>query len=521
MRDSLKLLGAIIISSLLVIFIPHLLDYFLQNADRKGFPPFFIFYSVDFESMRNYIGSLSEVVTGLFGIIITVVAIIVNLSANRYTSKIIDLFIKDSLNIAVLVLFAVIGVSGIWFNNTIQSNANNVLFVPKIEIILYLFMISAGISIIVPYFFYVFKFLKPESIISKIQKQAFIYIDRVKKVNQSAQLKAALVENIEQLSEICKGVLISSDQSLGLQSAKALNRLLTYYIEAKEKNDFSRDWYSDIDNYFLGLNRPIVNDLKIRRYWFEYKVFQEYESILTHFLGNDSRIAYQVAINTTEIGSLTIDNQDLVGLNLITKFFNTFLRRSIEKKQMQTSVDILYQYFLFLKLLMQSKIDEEHCREIAEYFKYYGQLAARQNMENVLEFSSYFLRLINELAYSLYGQRDDIVIHLLDLFLTVDDFPEEDFNERALIGVRQNQAILASFYLSKDDYELARRIYEDMKNETQKRIEAIKNSILKVDVENFFEIDNIGINPLFIQNWRAEKLIEFFAFFDKSSERKE
>lgn len=518
MRDSFKILAAIIVTSMLVIFIPHLIDYYLQHANKKGFAPFFIFYSIDYVSIRNYIGSLSEVVTGLFGIIITVVAIIVNLSANRYTSKIIDLFIKDKLNIFVLILFSVIGISGIWFNNTIQLNEKNEVFSPNIEIIWYLIMISMGISIIVPYFFYVFRFLKPENIISKIQKQAFSYVDRVQKVNSSAKIKAALVESIEQLSEICKGVSISSDQSLGLQSEKALNRILTYYLEEKDKDNFPSDWYSDIDDYFLGLNKPIVRDLIIRRYWVEYKVFQEYESILTHFIGNDSRIAYQVAINTTEIGSATVEKEDLVVLNLITKYFNTFLKRSIEKKQIQTSVDILYQYYLFLKLLMESKIDEQHCLKIAEYFKYYGQYAVTQNMGNVLEFSSYFLRLINELAHELYSKRDDIVIHLLDLFLTVDDFPEENFNEKALIGVRQNQAILASFYLLKDDFELAMRIYEDMKDETKKRIDAIKESILKVDVENYFEIDNVGINPLFLQSSRTTKLIEFFKYFNKLSD---
>jgi uncharacterized membrane protein len=182
MRDFFIILLIILCCSLVILLGFHLLDYVSQGGNNEGFAPFFIFYSIDYESVKNYIGSFAEVITGLFGIIITVVAIIVNLSANRYTSKIIDLFIKDRFNVAVLILFAVICFSGIWVSNSLQLNHQK-MFLPRYTVIGYLILISVGVLLIVPYFIYVFHFLKPGNIIAKIEKQAKYYIDKSRNSN--------------------------------------------------------------------------------------------------------------------------------------------------------------------------------------------------------------------------------------------------------------------------------------------------------------------------------------------------
>ena len=60
--------------------------------------------------------SFAEVVVGLLAITITVVAIIVELAANRYTSRITDLFVRDPVNIIVMSGFVVTSVLIIWID---------------------------------------------------------------------------------------------------------------------------------------------------------------------------------------------------------------------------------------------------------------------------------------------------------------------------------------------------------------------------------------------------------------------
>ena len=510
MKDFTKILSIIIICAAALLLGSHLLDYYSQTPDEGRPGLFYLFRSIEPDAVRSYIGSLAEVITALFGILITVVAIIVNLSANRYTSKIIDLFINDIINVAVLILFAVIIFYGIWITNAAQGSQGSGGFSPRYGIIIYLSLISVGVLIIVPYFFYVFHFLNPSNIINKIKDQAYYYLAKANKAKYDRTLKSGLIENIDRLSELCKGSLLSSDQTLGLHSVKAMNNILIRYISAKQDDSFHSLWQFDIQDFFLGLDPDIVEDLEAKQYWFEYKVLQEYESILIHFLEKNPRITYQVAVNTTEIG---MSLRDEVVLDLLRRYFNTYLKRCIEKKHAQNTINVFYQYYLFLKYLIEHGVNDRLCLQMAEYFKYYGQAAALDGMENVLEYSSYFLRKINEVAYKKYDADSDLVEQHLNLFLTVDDFPDDESTEKALLGVRANQAILASFYMQRNNNEFVRRIREDMKDEPPDRLQLIEETILREEEEHHFEIDNIGINMLYVPAGPKNNLRRFFELF--------
>ena len=534
-KQSVIIFLIILSGALFLIIGTHFLDVLSQGDIQKEYAPLFFFYSIDTDSVLAFIGSLAEVMTALFGIILTVVAIIVNLSANRYTSKVIDLFIRDRFNVSILVFYGIISFYSIWILNVLQFRDAPVEFVPRFEILIYLFLVSIGVLLIVPYFYFVFQFLTPNTIISKIKKQAQRFILRArcmpakKSKRVEKEIKPSLVENLEQLSEICKGSLISADRSLGLLSLKTLNQILEFYIQMKEKSlsetlnlPFCTSWYTDIDRFFLGLNQSIVDNLKAHNYWFEYRICQEYESVLRHSISSESKIAYQTAINLTTIGKKAAKHQDIVLLRMIVYYFNTFLKTCITERNQQTIIDVFYQYYLLLREIVlqtfKNNSEEDACEyiyRVSWYFKHYGQLAALNDTERVLEFAAYFLRRINELSYrKFYSENPDLVHKLLNLFLTVDDMPEDEiYNEKVLVGVRQNQAILAAFYIEQNEPELTRQIRNDMLHESQERLDYIRDSILGVDEENHFEIDNIGINTLFIHRERRKALEEFFKQF--------
>ena len=101
------------------------------------------------------------------------------------------------------------------------------------------------------------------------------------------------------------------------------------------------------------------------------------------------------------------------------------------------------------------------------------------------------------------------------------DFPKEDYE--AILGVRQHQAILASYFLvhQSENFNpdfLVDKIYQDMmpkeyKKEDVKRLKGIADSILEIKQETHFEIDNLGINPIYLKRQYKEMLKEFFTRF--------
>ena len=78
-----------------------------------------------------------------------------------------------------------------------------------------------------------FNFLKPKTIIDKIYNQAYAYIDTANAKGNNQNLKKALIENIEQLAEMCKGAKTTADQSLGLNCLTTINHILLHYLESK------------------------------------------------------------------------------------------------------------------------------------------------------------------------------------------------------------------------------------------------------------------------------------------------
>ena len=71
---------------------------------------------VDVEMAWNNLGNLAQVVAAILGIAITVVSIVVELAANRYTPRITDLFIRDPVNFAVLGFFLVSCLVCVWIS---------------------------------------------------------------------------------------------------------------------------------------------------------------------------------------------------------------------------------------------------------------------------------------------------------------------------------------------------------------------------------------------------------------------
>jgi hypothetical protein len=526
----------IFVGSVSLIFITHVIDFILnKNAPSL----FYALYTVDAHASLNTIGSLAEVISSLFGIIITVVAIIVNLSANRYTQKMIDIFINEKINLIVLSLFSITSLYGIWIINSVHTNNNLETYIPRVQILTYLFLISLSIILIVPYFYYVFQFLNPKNIISKIEKQILLLLNRAQKLKTTSRkkdntnediIKQTIVSNLNQLTEICKSSVNKTDQSLALLSLTSLQHSLMAYIKLKESHlkkhigelPFDRTWYTKIDNFFLGLNKPIIQELQNQKFWFEYKILEELESIFVYASEKDTKVTYQTAIILTEISTECIHNKDIVLFCDTIRFFNTLLKVCITKSDSQNMLYVFYQYYLTCRNLIDHFNDlkgsdpKKLVINIAKYFKNYGQLGERKQVAHILEYSAYFLRLINEKVYNQFKKTDIAFVEsVLNIFLTVDDIPRHKSNEEALLGVRQHQVILASYYMvhHSDGYDpkaLVNSIYKDLKDESPARKKEILDLILEIDQEKHHEIDNLGINPIFIKKQYKEKLEIFF-----------
>ena len=113
--------------------------------------------------MQNALGSLSQVIAAVLGIAITVVSIVVQLAATRYTSRVADMFFRDRINLGVMGFFVVACLEALWVSLTVRKD-----YVPQATITATVIMASGSLLGLVPYFAYVFDFLDPEKVIARI-----------------------------------------------------------------------------------------------------------------------------------------------------------------------------------------------------------------------------------------------------------------------------------------------------------------------------------------------------------------
>ncbi|HEX4462682.1 MAG TPA: DUF2254 family protein, partial [Polyangia bacterium] len=136
----------------LIVFLGfYLIDWYLLKPKEN---PFRILFDFDVDTLQNALGNMAQVVAAILGIVITVVSIVVQLAATRYTPRIADMFFRDRTNLGVLGFFVVACINAVWVSVSVDKD-----FLPRVSIIFTMLLVTSSLLMMVPYFAYVFDFL--------------------------------------------------------------------------------------------------------------------------------------------------------------------------------------------------------------------------------------------------------------------------------------------------------------------------------------------------------------------------
>jgi hypothetical protein len=471
-----------------------------------------IFEAMDDAAAQNTLGSMGEVIAAVLGVAITVVSIVLQLAANRYTPKVTDLFFRSPVNLGVMSLFVVGAFQAIWVGFSVRHD-----FVPKTGVAVAVFFLSASLIVMIPYFTYVFHFLRPDSIIRRIGTEIG---DRVRSLADRdpvsrAHAGGALVSGIEQLSEIGLNAIGNRDKTIAVRAIETLREIATGHSETKSgavlpPDEGRRIFLSDPD--LVSMPTEVIDGLIRRNVWLEMKVLRQFQMLFNNSLGRMVDVDHYLAMQTREIGAKAIERGDPALVNLVVRFFNTYMRASINATSVRTAYNVLHQYREFAERVVDSG-DQERVAEIVGYLKYYGLLSLNRGLPFLLETAAYdicaLMQRIREAE--LPNER-----RLLELFLTVDreyEGEEQPFEE-SLRGVRKAQVKLAVHYLSASREDLARIVFDDMANESRVRLSSIKQEMTSVTEKYFWEIVDRGVNLDYIPPHQRRHLETFFGWFD-------
>jgi hypothetical protein len=548
-RRLVAILGGLAAFALALFAAFWLLDYFLVDAaaahHRQG--PIGQLFDYDPQTMQNALGSLSQVIASVLGIAITVVSIVVQLAATRYTPRVADLFFRDRINVGVMGFFVIACVESVWVSFVVRND-----YVPQATVTLTVLMSSASLLVLVPYFAYVFDFLDPEKVIARIGQQT---LDRATSADAGARRRtfterqALAVSGLAHLADIAVNALGQKDKVIASEASAALRRLLVHYQTRKES--LEPEWFSigaplRTDPDFVALADDSLDDLAHRRTWLEWKGLRQIREVFGAALNSMPEMAHVVAIDTRTVGEAALAAGSPEVFALTVKFMNTYLRAALNARDVRTAYNVLNQYRQLAEALLAAPEEIAWTElasvqpspawpggdpargggapdrwpsamlvEIAVHFKYYARLAHGNDMGFVTETAAYDLCALCEVAAVHQADCQD---RLLEVLLTIDDAPETRAEERALRGVRKAQAKLASYYLSTGETARARAIFDDMAAESPARLRSIRDEMLAVTAKDFWEVVDRGANFDYLPEPRKERLRQFFAQFPALAE---
>lgn len=494
------------LATVVMFGVPFAWDWFYRPEGVAQLNPLELVFNYDLETLQNALGNLAQTVAAVVGIVMTVVAIVVQLAATRYTPRVTELFLKERTNVVVLGFFVVSCIMAIYVSLAVGNG-----FLPKASVVVAVMAVTLSLLLMVPYFVYVFDFLDPEGVVTRIRDTAIDVATPPVKDVEAAQLK--VLQAIEQLSDVAVAAMANHDKIIAARAVDAMRTLSVRYLETKRH--LGGGWHSPCQEVrqnpdFVSMNADSLEDLVRERTWLEWKVLRQFQAIYNEALDANPDMNYLIAIDTRYLGEAALDSAEAPAVALVIKFFNTYLRSTLNKRQVRTAYNVMNQYRQLVEAVLRDPRERGRAVEIAGYLRYYGQTANGMGLSFVTETIAYDLAALCELAFELKAPGHDA---LLGSLLELDREAEDEASERALRGVRKAQLRLAAFYLDRDAPDEARRIHEDMANERPERLLSLKNELMRIVDKDFWEVIDRGANFDYMSPERKGKLEVFFRWF--------
>jgi hypothetical protein len=503
----------VLASTALVIFwgvysIDHYVGRGIPETDPVG--PLDRYLRFDPGSLTDAVSSLAGMIAAVFGIVITVVSIIVQLSAERYTG-VARMFLRDRINLGVMAFYVVACVCGVWLSASLQDT-----YVPRIALLSMMVATTGGLVLMAPYFGYVFWFLEPSNIINRIRRDAVVTARRGSSesdADKSAEAQAKTLAAMEELTDITSNSISGKDKII---ASSAVDALKDFGLEYVGKKPQASDVWFAIGNQirtnpdFVAMDPESLHDLEQRRSWVEWKVMRQYLGIYNEALGSMRDICYLIAIDTRYIGEAAGQAKDNELIKLVFRFMNSYLRSTLNARDVRTAYNVLNQY----RLLVEAMLRQGHGAAAVEgvkHMNYYGHVSFDMKLPFVTETVAYDVGALCQYAHELEVTEQD---KMLEYFLELDRPLRVKSQESALLGVRKAQVKLAAYYLTQGEEERAKLISRDMQAEPADRLLQIKAQLENVTSKDFWEIIDRGRNFEYMPPRQRACMAKFFAWLD-------
>lgn len=469
--------GLLVISGLALVFFTA---EFFWEWDRLGRPGLAELSWADANNAKlvDVLSAMGRANSNMLAMLLATIGLAIPLTANMHTPKLIDMFLRDRVNQIILSSFAFAAAHVHWTAYVIGPH-----FAPMWIYRLSVLGAVVGWLVLVPYFYYVMRFLDPSNILARLK----LHITRVIARFEAGTITATaahdvIVERLFHMGTIVLKSIDRADRGVVQEGIWSLKQLLDYYGALKAR--LPAAWFHVERKDFVGLTAEAIEIVNEDRTWFEQQVmmqlFLAYQGALTKTQDVISSLSDAVRV----IAVRAAQRGDDKALRLAVRFFNNYLREAIKRKELHAIYDLLCQY----RLLANDLSDRPPLvAEIGVRIRMYSELAATAGLEFVQQIAGFDLK---GMAIQAYERGSPAAPALLAEVLAL-----KHQTARGLLPMLlKAKLILGGFFFERGLEAEAAQVRANLAGVPQPDIAAAQEHLLNLGERTFWEVTDRQVN---------------------------
>jgi hypothetical protein len=467
---------------------------FLLEWRRAGYPGWhqLSWAGVNNAKLVDILSPMARAYNNVLAMLIGTIGLAIPLTANMHTPKLIEIFLRDRVNRWVLSLFALGAAHVLWVDYIVGPE-----FAPTWAIALAVYLAMAGWAVLIPYFFYVVRFVDPSRLVVRLRDHTTRVLGSVadrRRDPQEAQTEVST--RVGQLGTIIIKSLDRNDRDVAAEGVWAIKVLLDHYDTVKSR--MPKEWFAVDRADFVGLSDEALEMMTENKTWFEMKCLRQLENGFLRAL-HAAHDAVSVFSDATRVIACRAElHHDEHALRLCVRFFNNYLRESIKARNLRAVYDVFYQY----RRLGRELVDRpEILREFGHHFDYYAVMARQYGMIFAPQLALFDLGYVTRRAYDRASPAAG------DLLQVALKFPHRSGNDLHTMAVKA-KLILGGFFIENRRDAEAELVRKNLRDVDVSHIERAEAELLAAE-RSFFEVTDRQLNIEYVPPERREPLRKF------------
>lgn len=471
------------------------LEFFLEWR-RAGAPGLADMSWADVNNAKlvDILSPMARAYNNVLAMLIATIGLAIPLTANMHTPKLIEMFLRDRINRYVLSFMALGAAHVLWVVYIVGPK-----FAPTWAIAVAVYTAMVGWAVLIPYFFYVVRFVDPSRLLVRLREDAMRIVRRVAdRIHDPLDAQLEISVRLGQIGTIIIKSLERDDRDVAAEGAWAIKMLLDEY--SKHKSRMPGEWFVVDRADFVGLSDEALEMMSETRTWYEMKCLLQLELGFSRALHGASHTVSTFSDATRVIAVRAVLHHDEQALRLAIRFFNNYLREAIKAGNLRAVYDVFHQYRRLGRELVERP---ELLREIGKHFSYYAAMARTYGMVFAPQLAIFDLGYVTRRAFEGASSAS------ADLLREVLALPHRTGSDVHSMAVKA-KLILGGFFVANRldaEADLVRRNLADVDGPEIDRSEA---DLLAAD-RTFFEVTDRQLNLEYVPPERREPLRRFCA----------